>query len=92
LTAFSFKECIEYQSKGKPIVKFGGLSVIGKPSSIANTCLRSTGLIFGGKKALRGEFPHAVALVEPNGGVFCGGSLISERFVLTAVHCKKTRF
>ncbi|EDS41620.1 coagulation factor X [Culex quinquefasciatus] len=41
-------------------------------------------------EAIRGEFPWHAALYHENGGSFrycCGGSLISERFVLTAGHC-----
>lgn len=49
-------------------------------------------LIVGGGLASPGEFPWQVALVtasEPNpyAGQFCGGSLISSGWVLTAAHC-----
>uniref|UniRef100_A0A182XW56 Peptidase S1 domain-containing protein n=1 Tax=Anopheles stephensi TaxID=30069 RepID=A0A182XW56_ANOST len=56
------------------------------------------GAIVGGESANDGEYPHMVALgrscLYPDGGGcvggyewFCGGSLISDRFVLTAAHC-----
>lgn len=41
-------------------------------------------------EAIRGEFPWQAALYHEEDGEFsycCGGSLISERFVLTAAHC-----
>ncbi|XP_066245747.1 serine protease easter-like [Euwallacea similis] len=49
--------------------------------------------IYGGEKAQLDEFPW-MALVEyerPNGqrGFYCGGVLISSRYVLTAAHCLK---
>lgn len=56
-------------------------------------CDATTGLIVGGVAANPGEFPHMAAIGYPNfnGGISfnCGGSLISELFVLTAAHCSK---
>jgi secreted trypsin-like serine protease len=42
--------------------------------------------ITGGSTAARGQFPWQVALTIDNSW-FCGGSLISSRWVLTAAHC-----
>jgi secreted trypsin-like serine protease len=42
--------------------------------------------ITNGLSAHRGQFPWQVALII-NGGTFCGGSLISSLWVLTAAHC-----
>jgi len=50
-----------------------------------------TARIVGGEESLPGEWPFMVALItpgqEPFPGQFCGGSLISARWVLTAAHC-----
>lgn len=43
--------------------------------------------IIGGHEAEPGLFPYIVSLQYKEGGHFCGGSLISDRFVLTAGHC-----
>jgi len=42
--------------------------------------------ITGGSSAARGQFPWQVALIN-DGSWFCGGSLISSQWVLTAAHC-----
>jgi len=42
--------------------------------------------ITGGSTAARGQFPWQVALII-NGASFCGGSLISSQWILTAAHC-----
>nr|CAH7730952.1 unnamed protein product [Callosobruchus chinensis] len=42
--------------------------------------------IIGGHEALPHAYPYQVGIVI-RGDAFCGGSLISRRFVLTAAHC-----
>lgn len=47
-------------------------------------------MIVGGEKAIKHEFPHfaLIGYEENDQRVFkCGGSIISERFILTAAHC-----
>lgn len=54
-------------------------------------CNPFTGLIVGGTVTEVGEFPHMAAIGWRylNGSVTfnCGGSLISESFVLSVAHC-----
>ncbi|XP_032671250.1 chymotrypsin-1-like [Odontomachus brunneus] len=42
--------------------------------------------IVGGNMASQGQFPHQVSLQE-NGYHNCGGSIISDRHIVTAAHC-----
>lgn len=44
--------------------------------------------IIGGEQATAGEWPYMVALTARNSShVFCGGSYLGGRYVLTAAHC-----
>ncbi|XP_068152791.1 serine protease snake isoform X1 [Drosophila tropicalis] len=56
-----------------------------------NQCVPSVPLIVGGTPTQRGLFPHMTALgwTQNNGEIKwgCGGTLVSEFYVLTAAHC-----
>lgn len=89
---FSYLECVEYANSIKKKVQVASLAADSIAQDITVTdCDAVTGLIVGGVDANPGEFPHQAAIGYPdlNGDLSfkCGGSLISELFVLTAAHC-----
>lgn len=72
------------------------LSAIPKVEKVESSlCSKTVDLIVGGKDAKPGEFPHQAVLGwarrddKEQYDFSCGGSLISDRFVLTAAHCLK---
>jgi secreted trypsin-like serine protease len=90
---FYFIECEEYEKYTYEEFYGGGLSGDSKPSiHKSSKCSSSTGLIVGGQNAEEREFPHMVAIGYGFEGSYeyaCGGTLISEQFVLTAAHCER---
>ncbi|KAM6923551.1 coagulation factor IXa [Xenentodon cancila] len=44
--------------------------------------------IIGGSEVIPGEIPWQAALIsDPSGHLFCGGSILSDRWIITAAHC-----
>ena len=55
---------------------------------MTNISLLAQNRIVGGEDASISDYPWQVALTNsPSGGGFCGGSIISDSWVLTAAHC-----
>lgn len=87
--------CNEYSKLLNDTFGVSGLSLDAAVQDIAVTqCDAVTGLVVGGQDANPNEFPHMAAIGYPNfnGEISfnCGGSLISDRFVLTVAHCEKS--
>ncbi|EAT40692.1 AAEL007593-PA [Aedes aegypti] len=87
----SMRKCKEYQ---RPATVY--LSSLKPNAEVvqkqAKQCSNDNKLIIGGEAAKWAEFPHMAALGyrdDPNEPIQykCGGSLISDHFVLTAAHC-----
>lgn len=69
---------------------------ISLPSVGIDSLLTGNDRIFGGDQAEIGQFPYQVSLrLDPfdiSWKHYCGGSIISNRFVITAGHCYKAKY
>ena len=67
---------------------------LGSPKPPSGSCgAKGRGLsdlpkIVGGQQALPGEWPWQVSLMKGT-FPFCGGSLVSNQYIITAAHCVK---
>ncbi|XP_015598885.1 serine protease snake isoform X2 [Cephus cinctus] len=84
------QKCAEYSSSVYALVIPPTL-IDKRPVNISVCAITSKKLIVGGTRADPKEFPHMAAVGFQKGsqeiGWFCGGTLVSERFVMTAAHC-----
>ncbi|CAH2062115.1 unnamed protein product, partial [Iphiclides podalirius] len=90
----AWDKCIEYQEKYVyPCVDGNALS--GGKARVNRCKHNADDLIVGGVNASKSEFPHMALLGFgtdlPSVQWQCGGSIISERFILTAGHCTRAR-
>ncbi|XP_046750076.1 serine protease snake-like [Diprion similis] len=89
----SREKCKEYANFVYVDEEIPVLRINAGTSSVSRCGIVEIPLIIGGSKAARKEFPHMALIGFGDSTISwqCGGSLISESFVLTAAHCLESR-
>ncbi|KAJ6636459.1 Serine protease snake [Pseudolycoriella hygida] len=90
----SARKCTEYAEFAYNKIYI--TNVFGPPTErkVSNCAYTSVPLIVGGTEANVREFPHMALIGFEDGNTIhwdCGGTLISEQFVLSAAHCFDSR-
>ncbi|KAK6982255.1 trypsin-7, partial [Biomphalaria glabrata] len=81
--------CLPEMPKVLLIIIYFSLSALQVVNSQTGGCgpNHSRGRVVGGWPAAECEFPWQVAITI--GTVFCGGSIVDKRHIVTAAHCMK---
>ncbi|KAL7042177.1 hypothetical protein ACKWTF_001048 [Chironomus riparius] len=84
-------KCKEFEEATQTVSYVTSLLNFPSRRIVSNKCQhQSIALIVGGSEAKKHEFPHQALLgYDTSKGIayYCGGSLISSQFILTAAHC-----